>query len=434
MSDTGIPDVDDTDLTREEMEEVAAEYDIDTDDLDDQELLEELGVALGELDPDDVDGGAGDSGGSGGGVRGRVASGLGSAAEKVRPSSSDDRSDDTDDDDEGGDADEADDAAAADADDGGDEGDAEDGADEQTLPGEPIKGPTRNELRDRLRELGLPLSGTKDELQQRLDEAEQGGEEDSGEDGDEDDPAEQSLPGEPIEGPTRNELRDRLRELGLPLSGTKDELQQRLDEAEQADDGEDDASDDGQDSEDAEASASSDDSEDGEDGEDGEDADDGDDSSRIDELREKVAHALRRASEKVADEDDEDEDDEDDEGEDDEGEDDEDAEEDDEGEDEGIRAKLGHGIVHVGEKIAGDDQEDDDEDDEDDQEDDDEDDEDEDDDEGGGGRLRDRVASGLESTAGRLRGSGEPGRGVVRGTASKLVSAGSSVIRKVTPF
>jgi hypothetical protein len=119
MPNPDIPDVTETDLTRDELEEAAEEVGVDHEGLDDQQLLEQLGVALGEIDEDAVQ----------------------------TPERSD--------------------AEAAD-----DEG--EDGGDEvQEAVGEPIDGPTRDELRDELRELDLPVSGTKDELAERLEEAKQ---------------------------------------------------------------------------------------------------------------------------------------------------------------------------------------------------------------------------------------------------------------------
>jgi hypothetical protein len=132
-----IPDVNDTDLTREEMEAAAEELGVEADGLDDQQLLEQLGVALGELDEDDVE-------------------------TPERPDGDDDDGGGDEDDDGDGDDDE-------DEDDDG--GDGETGGDEQRAVGEPIEGPTRDELRDELRERDLPVSGTKDELAERLAEA-----------------------------------------------------------------------------------------------------------------------------------------------------------------------------------------------------------------------------------------------------------------------
>jgi hypothetical protein len=126
-----IPDVDETDLTRDEMEEVASELGVDPEGLDDQQLLEQLGVALGELDEDQVE---------------------------APPASSDEVGD------AGSDDDEPD-------DDEPDDDEPDDDGEVQSAVGEPIDGPTRDDLRDRLRELDLPVSGTKDELQQRLAEA-----------------------------------------------------------------------------------------------------------------------------------------------------------------------------------------------------------------------------------------------------------------------
>lgn len=168
MTNTDIPDVGDTDLTRQELEEVAGECGIDPEGLDDQELLERLGVALGEIDdaevPDDAtDGDRDDGQASGSGLRAKVAAALQGAADRLRPADEDPseeaRTDDT------GAAEDSEEAQS-------DEDDADaDDASEQTLPGEPIEGPTRDELRDELRELGLPVTGTKAELEERLDQA-----------------------------------------------------------------------------------------------------------------------------------------------------------------------------------------------------------------------------------------------------------------------
>lgn len=178
MTNTDIPDVGDTDLTRQELEEVAAECGIDHEGLDDQALLERLGVALGEIDEAEVgddgeDGDREDGGGSGYGLRAKVAASLQGAADRLRPAdeerSDEDGSDDSGaaEDSEGAQSDEVDEAA--------------DDASEQTLPGEPIEGPTRDEIRDELRELGLTVTGTKDELEERLDQArpEQGEDQDA---------------------------------------------------------------------------------------------------------------------------------------------------------------------------------------------------------------------------------------------------------------
>lgn len=52
-----VPDVSETDLEREDLEEAANELGLEvSDDLDDQELLERIGLALGELEEEDVDG------------------------------------------------------------------------------------------------------------------------------------------------------------------------------------------------------------------------------------------------------------------------------------------------------------------------------------------------------------------------------------------
>jgi hypothetical protein len=102
------PRFEDTGLSRDDLEEAADELGVEHEDVDDQALLERLGVELGELDPpDDGDGGREDDG-------------------------------------------------------------------EQTAPGEPIEGRTRDELRDELRDRGLPVSGSKSELEERLREADEG--------------------------------------------------------------------------------------------------------------------------------------------------------------------------------------------------------------------------------------------------------------------
>jgi hypothetical protein len=306
MPEHEIPDVDQTDLTREELEEVAEEVGVDADGLDDQELLEQLGVALGAIDEqqdddsderasdedgesegegedadEDGEGEDGDEDGEGedgdgqaaaaeddatqdadeddatqdadeddesedeadegdadgrlAGLRARIASRLDGAADRIRPGGHDDGSSD-----EGAEArDEEDDDGG---DDGGDDDrdDREDRDDsgEQRAVGEPIEGPTRDELRAQLAELGLPVSGTKDELARRLTEAQQTAEdEDQDGEAEEQDGGEQRAVGEPIEGPTRDELRAQLKELDLPVSGTKEELAQRLAEAQQEGEG-----------------------------------------------------------------------------------------------------------------------------------------------------------------------------------------------------
>jgi hypothetical protein len=114
-----IPKVEDTDLTRDEMEEVAEELDVAAEGLDDQALLEQLGVALGAVDADAVP-----SSSASGGTQG---------AEEV--------------------------------DDGDD--------DEEQDAGQRFEDMTRAELRDELRERDLPVSGNKSALVERLVEAEQ---------------------------------------------------------------------------------------------------------------------------------------------------------------------------------------------------------------------------------------------------------------------
>jgi hypothetical protein len=138
MPNPEIPDVSETDLTREELEEAAEEVGVDPDGLEDQQLLEQLGVALGEIDED--------------------------AVETPDRSDAEGTPEEEDGEDDDGDDDENDED---------DEDDEDDGSDVQEAVGEPIDGPTRDELRDELRELDLPVSGTKDELAERLEEAKQ---------------------------------------------------------------------------------------------------------------------------------------------------------------------------------------------------------------------------------------------------------------------
>lgn len=224
VTDIEIPDVDDTDLSREELEEVAADCGVDPEGLDDQELLERLGVALGEFDESQLEEarrqrsatGSTDETRERGGdpeedvrtvdaLRAKVATALSAAAARVTP-----RGESSDDD--------ADGVGRA----GGGRSARGAGA-TQSAPGEPVDGPTRDELRDELRALGLPVTGTKDELLDRLEEARGGSGGEVAADG----------PGAGSEEePTRDELRDELRERGLAVTGTKDELQQRLAEAE----------------------------------------------------------------------------------------------------------------------------------------------------------------------------------------------------------
>jgi hypothetical protein len=280
MAEQEIPDVGETDLTRDELEEAAEEVGVDPDGLDDQELLERVGVALGVVDEDAVDAPSAD-------------------AETDQPD--DDRDDDGPtptattrtrtarrrNDAEG--------AEDEDGDDGSDDGDGRlaglrsagrlgarrcradrvrpDGDDEeptstdrlggklgrrcravtrprragerprpvtatQAAVGEPIDGPTRDELRDQLRDLDLPVSGSKEELAARLAEAqEEATRATTGRRRRRPDDGEQPAVGEPIDGPTRDELRDQLRELDLPVSGSKDELAARLAEAQGEDGG-----------------------------------------------------------------------------------------------------------------------------------------------------------------------------------------------------
>jgi hypothetical protein len=111
MASTEIPRVDDTDLDRDDLVEAAEELDLDHESLGDQELFEELGRRLGEIDEEP----AGDGG---------------EASEQ-----------------------------------------AEDVAEEAPNPEqirEELEGRTRDQVRNELRELGLPVSGSKSELIERL--------------------------------------------------------------------------------------------------------------------------------------------------------------------------------------------------------------------------------------------------------------------------
>jgi hypothetical protein len=110
-----IPDVEQTDLSRGELEEVAEELEVDAEGLSDQELLEQLGVALGMVDPDDIGSSPGGAGGSGA------------------------------------------------------------GSDEQGTDDEALENMTRDELREQLRARDLPVSGNKAELRKRLVEADEDG-------------------------------------------------------------------------------------------------------------------------------------------------------------------------------------------------------------------------------------------------------------------
>jgi hypothetical protein len=128
MASTQIPKVEDTDLDRDELVEAAEELDLDHESLDDQELFEELGRRLGEIDddaPDEPEDEAADAG------------------EERADAPSD---------------------ATAD----------EDTAEEVSDPGgirQELEGLTRNEVRDRLRDLGLPVAGNKADLIDRLEAA-----------------------------------------------------------------------------------------------------------------------------------------------------------------------------------------------------------------------------------------------------------------------
>jgi hypothetical protein len=111
MASTEIPRIDDTDLDRDDLVEAAEELDLDHESLGDQELFEELGRRLGEIDEEP----AGDGG---------------EASEQ-----------------------------------------AEDVAEEAPNPEqirEELEGRTRDQVRNELRELGLPVSGSKSELIERL--------------------------------------------------------------------------------------------------------------------------------------------------------------------------------------------------------------------------------------------------------------------------
>jgi hypothetical protein len=124
-----VPRFEDTGLSRDDLEEAAEELGLDHEELDDQALLERLGVELGELTPDQV-------------------------SDQAAPSDDEEDRDEEDIDDP------LDPAAIAE--------------EEQPAPGEAIEGPTRDELRDQLRERGLPVSGTKAELAERLADADAG--------------------------------------------------------------------------------------------------------------------------------------------------------------------------------------------------------------------------------------------------------------------
>jgi hypothetical protein len=123
-----VPRYEDTGLSRDDLEEAAEELGLAHEELDDQALLERLGVELGELDPDQV------------------------SDQASRPEDVEDDEEDIDD--------PLDRDAVAE--------------EEQAAPGEAIEGATRDELRAQLRERGLPVSGTKAELAERLAEADAG--------------------------------------------------------------------------------------------------------------------------------------------------------------------------------------------------------------------------------------------------------------------
>jgi hypothetical protein len=113
MASTQIPSIEETDLDRDDLVEAAEELDVeDHESLDDQELFLEIGRRMGEIDEDDV------------------------------PAANDDAPDDE-----------------------------QDAASPAAGAQESIEELTRNEIRDELRELGLPVSGNKSELVQRLEAA-----------------------------------------------------------------------------------------------------------------------------------------------------------------------------------------------------------------------------------------------------------------------
>jgi hypothetical protein len=133
MATTQIPRVDDTDLDRDELVEAAEELDIEHESLDDQELFEELGRRLGEIE-DDAGSGAEDAE---------------AAAEDAEATAED----------AGEQAQSAASSAASTA--------SEAVPDPEELQ-EELAGRTRDQVRDELRDLGLPVSGTKGELVERL--------------------------------------------------------------------------------------------------------------------------------------------------------------------------------------------------------------------------------------------------------------------------
>jgi hypothetical protein len=138
MATTQIPRVDDTDLDRDDLVEAAEELDIEHESLDDQQLFEELGRRLGEID-DDAPSGAEDAAESVEDAAGAGGSGEAEeAAEQAESATS---------------------SAASTA--------SESVPDPEELH-EELQGRTRDQVRDELRELGLPVSGTKTELVERL--------------------------------------------------------------------------------------------------------------------------------------------------------------------------------------------------------------------------------------------------------------------------
>jgi hypothetical protein len=126
MATTQIPRVDDTDLDRDELVEAAEELDIEHESLDDQELFEELGRRLGEIE-DDAGSGAEDAESTAEDVGEQAQSATSGAASTASASV----------------------------------------PDPEELR-EELEGRTRDQVRDELRELGLPVSGTKGELVERL--------------------------------------------------------------------------------------------------------------------------------------------------------------------------------------------------------------------------------------------------------------------------
>lgn len=136
MASSEIPNVAETDLDRDDLVEAAEELGIEGhDSLDDQQLFEELGRRLGEVDDGDEEGAASTNG------------------ERSAAAAAGETSDDA----EGRADDAAQDSPERDA--------------PQEAGDEAPRDLTRDELRDELRELGLPVSGSKDELIERVETA-----------------------------------------------------------------------------------------------------------------------------------------------------------------------------------------------------------------------------------------------------------------------